>query len=258
MEDLHPEEAAAPARAPEVGLRRVEVEAGALLADRLDLRLVVVGLAGDEAPGDDAAVALLDRHAVVAGRDVAAAVVHRHDLRLVAGRVVLDTVEFHRELPGRHDLRQVVADVRLVAVDGRAPARRERHAADDQTDRGASRQRIVQLAGHVVGEHARAERRSGRPRAVDGALAGAGAPVEARRRLQVGGHVEGGVVRTFGDVRLGGDELVVARHVRCAGRLEVRVVRDLELVGARSHLIGRRLADDQRRTQRGQLRVFGG
>ncbi len=189
-------------------------------------------------------VTLLDRHAVVAGRDVAVAVVHRHDLRLVAGRVVLDPVHFHRELAGRHRLRQLVADVRLVAVDGRAAARRERHAADDLTDRGASRQRIVELAGHVVGGDARAERRSGRPRAVDGALAGAGAPVEARRRLQVGGHVERGVVRTFGDARLGGHEPVVARHVRRTGRLEVRVVRDLELVGARSCLIGRRLADD--------------
>ena len=93
-------------------------------------------------------------------------------------------------------------------------------------------QRVEQLAGPVVALDPGAECRRRRPRAVDRALAGPGAPVEAGRRLQVARRASRTgfcFVAAFGDVVLRHHDAVEPAQLDADAGAKSGVVGNLEL-----------------------------
>jgi len=95
--DFQGEEVIAPGAAPQVPLFVVEVDHN---ARRVVNVLFVPGIAGDDAGLNgtwrDVGTATEFRgHAVVVGRNVTTIFLHRHDLRLVAGVGLINTLDHH-------------------------------------------------------------------------------------------------------------------------------------------------------------------
>ena len=200
--------------------------------------------------------AVLDVDPVPVGDVVGRAFLHAHDLGLVAGTVGADAFDVDRELARGHRRGQRVADEALPVVEPQALAGDERRLADAFAERLAVDQRVVELAVAAEADQPRLElagasttARSTRP----GRRARASRrPWSAAGRSRPRSSSCRPIPRRRPDLLVVEAKPAMTDEVTAAKPLRVG---DLELVGLRAGLVGRRVAHGQRRPQRVELRV---